>query len=491
MPWSAMDSSSLTSMPQPAMDPSSSPAPTSISQVTHHDVDYYHVEPLTFRIEDTFFRVPREYLLQESPALLDVLARYQPVTDDEGVGNEGVDAKSLALPNTITTSSLRILFQVLYPLDWPADLEEGLSKDDWITLLELSKNWAMTRVREIAIEHLVPLLDDDPAFKWYLAKKYEIHDWVRPALERLIRRGPSLGNREFEMLDQETLLKLGAARESCYPVLRDTDPNLYGSYTEENTTIGHWDIRQRGEINVNLDSIIFTRPTPPEHSAHQVLVPEINDLKRNRFFYIENVVFRVEDNLYKVSNRPFTQHSPFFRRCFESRGFVKFNHHDPLVIDPDVTKTEFECLLCFFFPPKLSGEWEPSTTQWVSILRLSAKWEMDEVKNLAVQKLGGLDFGDTATKLRMAQESGIWDWFVSGMRTLVTRREPLSIHEYRVLKAQHILQVLNLRERVHHRTQHYNIRYRTYKQDVVCVRPERGEIPDSNYDLTTILIGLL
>ncbi|KAF9446547.1 hypothetical protein P691DRAFT_776789 [Macrolepiota fuliginosa MF-IS2] len=481
-----MDSSSLTSISKSAMDFSSL---TSMPQVTYHTTKYY-MEPLVLLVENTFFRVPREYLLQQLPTFLGMF-----VTDSEGVGSEGAtDTKPLTLPDTITASSFRALLQVLYPLDRPAKSEMCLSKDHWIALLELSslelsRQSAMIRIRRMANEHLVSLLDDDPAHKWNLANKYGVRGWVLPALKKLVRRNRPLGNREFEMLDQETLLKLGAIRESCYPVLHDSDPGRYGYYDNENTTIGHWDIRQqRGQINVDLDSTIFTCPTPSEHSADPVLVPATDSPKRNGEFYVEKVVFQVEDNLYKVSNQPFSQHSPFFRRCFESRGFIKFDHCDPLVIDADVTKTDFECLLRFFFPPKLSGEWEPTSTQWASILRLSEKWGMDEVKSLAAQRMENLNSGDVVTKLRMAQELGIQDWFASGMKMLVTRQEPLSARECQVLKSHHILRVLDLRERAHHRARYLN--HRIGSEPVTHIRPERGEIPNNGYDLNTKLIGL-
>ncbi|KAF9443656.1 hypothetical protein P691DRAFT_797152 [Macrolepiota fuliginosa MF-IS2] len=449
-------------------------------RAVHNDIEY-SIEPLTFRVENILFRVPREYLVQESPVFLDILALPQPVTGEEGVSTEGtVDAKPLVLPDTITASAFRALLWVLYPADRLFNSDVGLLKDDWVMILELSRMWDMIRVREIAIERLVPLLKDDPAHQWDLAKKYEIQDWVRPALERLIRRSLPLSNREVEMLDQETLLKLAAARESCYPVLRDSDPSRYGYINGEDTAIGHWVIRQeRGQINVNLDTITFNCPISLKDNEDQPFTLAIDGPRRNGEFYIEKVVFQVEDDLYKVPNQPFSQHSPIFRRRFKNQGFVKFSHHNPLVIDSGVTKADFECLLRFFFPPNSAGEWEPSFTEWASILTLSAKWEMDRVKSLAVQKLEKLDFGSVVTKLRMAQELGVQDWFVSGMKTLVTRQEPLSAHE---------CQVLDLRERAHHRTQynHYG-----HSQSITHLRLERGEIPNNECDLTIQLTDLL
>lgn len=114
---------------------------------------------------------------------------------------------------------------------------------------------------------------------------------------------------------------------------------------------------------------------------------------------------------------------------------------------------------------------------------------MTQVKSLAVRKLEGLDFGNVATKLQMAQGLGVQKWFSSGMKTLITRKEPLATLECQVLSEQHILQILDLRERAHYRNQYTNHYYGYYTYRV-HIRNERGEIPEG-VDLAEKLSSLL
>jgi hypothetical protein len=131
------------------------------------------------------------------------------------------------------------------------------------------------------------------------------------------------------------------------------------------------------------------------------------------------------------------------------------------------------------------GEHEPTPEEWASILRLSAKWDMMQVKALAVRKLETLDFGTVVTKLKMAKELGVQEWFSSGVKTLITRSSPLTALEYQALGEQQLVQqVLDLRERAHHRT------FRYYGQLISHLRSERGELPQS-YDVSARVASFL
>jgi len=108
---------------------------------------------------------------------------------------------------------------------------------------------------------------------------------------------------------------------------------------------------------------------------------------------------------------------------------------------------------------------------------------MPRVKQLAVEKLESLDFG---SKLRMAQDLGVQDWFSSAMETLVTRREPLGNAEYQVLSQDHLLQVLDLRERAHS----FQVQNRNTLRMITQLRTSRGEVPIT-IDLPTRLATLV
>jgi len=107
---------------------------------------------------------------------------------------------------------------------------------------------------------------------------------------------------------------------------------------------------------------------------------------------------------------------------------------------------------------------------------------MPRVKQLAVEKLESLNFGSVGTKLRMAQDLGVQKWFSSAMETLVIRQEPLGSAEYEVLNQNHLLQVLDLRERTH---SHYQ-----YGSSNFNLRKNRGEVPitvDLSVHLATLV----
>jgi len=109
---------------------------------------------------------------------------------------------------------------------------------------------------------------------------------------------------------------------------------------------------------------------------------------------------------------------------------------------------------------------------------------MPRVKQLAVRQLEILDFGSVETKLQMAQDLGVQEWFSSAMQMLVTRREPLKNAEYQVLNQDHLLQVLDLRERAHSRQQ------RGSSRTVTQLRISRGEVPIT-VDLSARLAALV
>ncbi len=65
-------------------------------------------------MENTIFRVPREYLAQESPLFLDMFQLPQPDVDSVEGSKDGTP---VILPEPITASSFRALLKLLYSSD--------------------------------------------------------------------------------------------------------------------------------------------------------------------------------------------------------------------------------------------------------------------------------------------------------------------------------------------------------------------------------------
>jgi len=167
--------------------------------------------------------------------------------------------------------------------------------------------WNMSGVKNIAIDYLVPYFEDDPAHKWNLAKLYEIWDWIQPALECLVRRDAPLGRREYQLLDQKTALEIGALRELCCPILRKISRHDGSS---EDIIVGWEMVEERGKVNVDLSSVEFVCPNPPQPSSlDESCIQDDDQRQRNGQFFFEKVVFKVRKIAMYHSTAKFTIHS--------------------------------------------------------------------------------------------------------------------------------------------------------------------------------------
>ena len=89
----------------------------------------YFLEPLVFQVrnsfnirtainitqvEDTLFRIPHEYLAQESSVFADMLAIGDSMNPD---GESSGDISPIVLPGTVNAKSFHALLKVLHPQD--------------------------------------------------------------------------------------------------------------------------------------------------------------------------------------------------------------------------------------------------------------------------------------------------------------------------------------------------------------------------------------
>lgn len=214
------------------------------------------------------------------------------------------DAKPIKLPQ-IAATCFRLLLQFLFDSDryvfqfskWNfisvfdgRSRKSFASKQELITLLELSRKWEMKIIRNKVIVQLHWSLLNDPAHKWNLAKEYGISQWMQPALEKLIRRNEPLGEWEYLNLDQDTFLAVAAIREACYPVFQDT------LGYNQSTGISRWELKPgRGAMGVDFGLIVFDCPRPAPHSGDDGsdVQSHDRDTTRDGEFYFEHVVFQV------------------------------------------------------------------------------------------------------------------------------------------------------------------------------------------------------
>ncbi len=90
-----------------------------------------------------------------------------------------------------------------------------LSLTEWIDVLKLTTMWHYATLRAVAIERLTPMLQQYDPVQWIsLARKYDVHEWLLPALHALARRERPLQLHEVTPLGIATLVKMAEVRES-------------------------------------------------------------------------------------------------------------------------------------------------------------------------------------------------------------------------------------------------------------------------------------
>jgi len=172
---------------------------------------------------------------------------------------------------------------------------------------------------------------------------------------------------------------------------------------------------------------------------------------RHAKYYIPggDVVFRVENMLFRVHRYFFTRDSSFFREKLPhppppgefSKGS---SDNNPFILE-DTLKQDFENLLWIFYNERYSI-YEASVDEWSSILKLAHQWDFDEVKTFALRELEAQEI-PALQKIILYHTHEIDRNLLQGAYTAITvRDEPISIEEGRVLGLETALRFAHARE---------------------------------------------
>ncbi|KAI6163367.1 hypothetical protein EDD17DRAFT_1812868, partial [Pisolithus thermaeus] len=159
----------------------------------------------------------------------------------------------------------------------------------------------------------------------------------------------------------------------------------------------------------------------------------------------------VEDCLFRVPRQTLEAQSPVFRNMFsmppppdvEVEGL---SDEHPIVLPEPVKARDFKRLLKVLLPtgPRLpKGDHDA----WISVLKLSRMWEMEEPYSLALRNLKyPTGWKSAVEKLALALEHEITDWIVPGVNELARRQEPISVEDTQILGLETALKVAAVRE---------------------------------------------
>lgn len=171
-------------------------------------------------------------------------------------------------------------------------------------------------------------------------------------------------------------------------------------------------------------------------------------------FYMTFVTLQVEDYLFRVPRQTLEAQSLVFRNMFsmppppdvEVEGS---SDERPIVLPEPVKARDFKRLLKVllptgFFGPRLpKGDYDA----WISVLKLSRMWEMEDLHSLALRNLKyPTGWKSAVEKLALALEHEITDWIVPGVNELARRQEPISVEDTQILGLETALKVAAVRE---------------------------------------------
>ncbi|PPQ88994.1 hypothetical protein CVT25_005093 [Psilocybe cyanescens] len=193
-------------------------------------------------------------------------------------------------------------------------------------------------------------------------------------------------------------------------------------------------------------------PNPPSTNVNATPAMSMSVFSNNThpsskkyWFADATVVFRVEDCLYRVHRHFFDRHSDTLSRMLATYWYDPTNH----VYLPDVKKIEFERLLSIFYPTDLTKPDITTVSGWTSILALGKKWQMVQIKALAIQKLGPLT--TAVEKISIAKKHAFspnHEWLLPAYTELCSRRSPLSLEEAEELDLPTVMKIWEVQHNI-------------------------------------------
>ncbi|KAI6137432.1 hypothetical protein EDD17DRAFT_1517365 [Pisolithus thermaeus] len=185
----------------------------------------FYVSTVTFLVEDSLFKGPREPFEKESEVFCDMLSLPQ----GSSVVAEGTsDENPIRIDRTSKDDFEQLLKALLHrKYGSQPNLPHGI--EQWTSVLKLSTAWNFERLRQAAINALtesgISTVD-----RVVLSQRYYIKNWLLPALNELARRPEPITLEEAQRMGIDIALKLASVRERV-TVTVQTHPTAHPPYS--------------------------------------------------------------------------------------------------------------------------------------------------------------------------------------------------------------------------------------------------------------------
>ncbi|KAI0631074.1 hypothetical protein C8Q77DRAFT_1074944 [Trametes polyzona] len=175
---------------------------------------------------------------------------------------------------------------------------------------------------------------------------------------------------------------------------------------------------------------------------------------RDDLFYSDHVICRVENRLFKVPKQKFIEGSDIFRDMFAlpvgNQGEEGHTDERPLFLE-GVNADEFRTLLKAMFKPVYAPSTAESidltTEEWVSVLKLTTRWDFSALRRVAIYKLATiLSESDSVRWLCLARQFNVGEWLLESLARLARRTQALQMEEVDLLGIETVVKMAEVRE---------------------------------------------
>ncbi|KAJ3850601.1 hypothetical protein EV368DRAFT_16848, partial [Lentinula lateritia] len=161
-------------------------------------------------------------------------------------------------------------------------------------------------------------------------------------------------------------------------------------------------------------------------------------------FYHDYRVFLAENHLFRIPIRFLAAESEYFQaRMDHNDGLTEEN---PICLDSDVLPEDFRQLLRVLSPPFNAEPEVFSLSQWLSVLKLVKKWDMDEVRAHAISAIEKLPDVDPVDKIVLARTYDIPTWLVPSFNEILQRPQSLTESDIEKLGIPTTVRLVKLRD---------------------------------------------
>ncbi|KAI6143975.1 hypothetical protein BKA82DRAFT_748425 [Pisolithus tinctorius] len=168
----------------------------------------FYMSTVTFLVEDSLFRVPREPFQQESEVFCDTFSLPQ----GDGVGIEGWSDEIPIQLHAISKDDFEQLLKALFHRKHGSRPNLPQSIEQWTSVLKLSTAWNFEKLRQASI-HALLKSNIGAVDRVVLSQQYDIKGWLLPALNELAKRPEPITLEEANRMGIDIALRLASVRE--------------------------------------------------------------------------------------------------------------------------------------------------------------------------------------------------------------------------------------------------------------------------------------